>query len=129
MHTNFKKFLIENHSKKNELRRAEIILKASEVVNFSEVARCCKCDRGTVSRWYYRALEFNETFEERLEFIKKETGHSGESTRVTRLVQSFLADKYRSGAPATYTALQYTKIIEIALIHPKECGYLFLNGH
>jgi transposase len=39
-----------------------------------------------------------------------------------RLVQSFLADNPRPGAPATYTALEYTQIIDVALKDPKDCG-------
>lgn len=116
------KILSRESSKKNELRRAQIILSSFEINNFTKVATLCKCDRETVSRWYYRSLAFNETFEERVEFIKKESGHAGNDKRIARLIQIFLADNYRSGTPPKYSALQYTKIIEIALMDPRKCG-------
>ena len=86
------------------------------------LAKDCSCCRDTAKLWVERALEFSEYFLERVDFIRKEIGHAGESTRILRLVQDFLADSLRLGAPTTYTVLQYTKIIEVALEDPKKCG-------
>ncbi len=45
----------------------------------------------------------------------QETGHAGDELRKLRLAKRILADKPRSGAPATYTIEQYTAIIKITL--------------
>ena len=50
----------------------------------------------------------------------EEPGHAGEVLRKERLAEQILSDSYRSGAPATYSAEQYTQIIALALMPPSD---------
>ena len=52
--------------------------------------------------------------------IVNEPGHAGELLRKERLAEQILSDASRSGAPATYSAEQYTQIISLALVPPSE---------
>ncbi len=50
----------------------------------------------------------------------KEPGHAGRATRIERLVRNLLADNPRTGRNPTYTAMQYARILELALTLPKD---------
>ena len=76
----------------------------------------------TVKLWCDRFLAFDEKFPEILEYALKEPGHAGFELRVRRLVQEFLKDEPRKGRNSTYTAVQYTRILELALTLPEESG-------
>jgi len=79
-----------------------------------------KHDPETVSKWYYRGYEGNRQWTERAKKAIEESGHAGEVLRKERLAEQILSDSYRSGAPATYSAEQYTQIIALALMPPSE---------
>lgn len=105
-----------------ELRRTRIIFNSMSLHTVSDVSKACRCDPRTASLWIARAREFNESFAEHVERAMKEPGHAGRATRIERLVRDFLADRPRPGCHSTYTAMQYARILELALTLPEESG-------
>ena len=106
---------------KNTFVRSRILLHLhNKPVNFSQFGKELKHDPETVSKWYYRGCEANRQWTEQVKRVTEESGHAGEVLRKERLAEQFLSDSYRSGAPATYSAEQYTQIIALALMPPSE---------
>ena len=58
-------------STKSELRKSKIILRNLEHDCHQKISQECNCAHDTAKCWRERAFEFNNAFEERLEFIKK----------------------------------------------------------
>jgi transposase len=107
-----------------EHRRLRIVLHViGKTVNFRAFARELDCDRATVDMWFRRFAEANREWEASLALALRSPGHAGDRKREERLARSFLADAPRSGAPTTYTAEQYTRIVAVALEHPKDSGH------
>jgi len=107
-----------------EHRRIRIVLHVlGKTVNFRAFARELDCDRATVGVWFRRFAEANREWEASLALALRSPGHAGDRKREERLARSFLADEPRSGAPTTYTAEQYTRIVAVALEHPQDSGY------
>jgi len=89
-------------------------------VNFAEFGRELNHDPETVSKWYSRGYDANCQWDELSKSAIEEPGHAGKFLRKERLAEQLLADSSRSGAPATYSAEQYTQIIALALMSPSE---------
>jgi transposase len=107
-----------------EHRRIRIVLHVlGKTVNFRAFAKELDCDRATVGVWFRRFAEASREWEASLALALRSPGHAGDRKREERLARSFLADAPRSGAPTTYTAEQYTRIVAVALEHPKDSGY------
>ncbi len=106
---------------KNTFIRSRILLHIhNKPVNFSQFGRELNHDPDTVSKWYYRGCDANRQWEELVKNVVKESGHAGELLRKERLAEHILSDGSRSGAPATYSAEQYTRIISLALMAPSD---------
>ena len=89
------------------VRRARIILLAATGGNNDQIARHLDLDRGTVRTWRARWLASAS----RLDAAEA----AGKPERVLReLVDEFLQDAPRSGAPDTFTAEQVVQIVALA---------------
>jgi len=91
-------------------------------VNFVRFGKELERDRETVSDWYHRIFRANDLWNDHLVRALADPGHAGPQLRSERLAEAFLSDRPRKGAPPTYTAEEYTKILAIALVPPEECG-------
>lgn len=80
------------------------------------------CDRKTARKWCLRGRVLNNQWASLLDTCLAEPGHAGSEKRKQRLLISMLSDLPRCGAPQTYSAMQYLKIMEVALAHPEEYG-------
>ena len=98
-------------SKTTFIRSRTLLHIHNKPVNFSQFGRELNHDPDTVSKWYYRGYDANRHWDERVKNVVKEPGHAGELLRKERLAEQILSDASRSGAPATYSAEQYTQII------------------
>ena len=101
--------------------RSRILLHIhNKVVNFSKFGRELNCSPETVRKWYLRGRLGNHQWIERVKSAIEEPGHAGDLLRKERLAEQLLSDAPRSGAPASYSAEQYTQIISLALTPPSE---------
>jgi len=107
-------------SKTTFIRSRTLLHIHNKPVNFSQFGRELNHDPDTVSKWYYRGYDANRHWDERVKNVVKESGHAGELLRKERLAEQILSDASRSGAPATYSAEQYTQIISLALMPPSD---------
>ena len=106
---------------KNTAIRIRILLHIhNKPVNFSKFSRELNCVPQTVRKWYLRGTDGTTNWQERVKVALGEPGHAGELLRKERLCEEILSDSPRSGAPATYSAEQYTQIISLALMSPSE---------
>ena len=132
LNADFHQTLVRLNSKykvsKNTAIRSRILLHIhNKPVNFSKFSRELNCVPQTVRKWYLRGNDGNAEWLERVEVALKEPGHAGEFLRKERLCEQILSDAPRSGAPATYSAEQYTQIISLALMSPSECNRPITN--
>jgi len=108
-------------TKQNIVRRCMIILHiVNKPINFRQFAKELGYDRETISTWYKRAVMANNQWREMCVHELDCPGHAGDRLRRLRLAELLLSDLPRSGAPPTYTAEQYTKIVAIAVTSPEK---------
>ena len=106
---------------KNTFIRSRILLHIhSKPINFSQFGKELNHAPETVSKWYYRGRDANCQWIEQVKSVTEEPGHAGELLRKERLAEQILSDSPRIGAPATYSAQQYTQIVSLALMPPSE---------
>jgi len=106
---------------KNTFIRSRILLHINnKPVSFSQFGEELNHYPDTISKWYYRGRDANRQWTEMVKSAIEEPGHAGEFLRKERLAEQFLADSPRSGAPTTYSAEQYTRIVSLALTPPSE---------
>ncbi len=102
-------------------RRARIILHFSgNPTYFKDASSALGHNRDTISDWYHRGKAINEVWKESVEQSLKEVGYAGDQLRKYRLAEKLLGDKERCGAPAKYSAEEYTSIVALALKQPSE---------
>jgi len=103
------------------VKRSIIVLQASEGKNNREIAKEVGLHYNNVATWKKRFLEVQPKLEEIeiFESAKEEPDYSILEVEI-RIV---LADKPRPGTPATITAEQVLKIMNLACQNPKDHGY------
>src|SRR5215212_7896361 len=93
--------------------RAKIILAMDEGNNNLQIARHFHINRETVRDW-------RATWLSNFEKLQHSEVESDDDKPLARLIQDILADKPRSGAPATFTPEQICQIIALACEHPTD---------
>lgn len=96
------------------VRRAKIILAASSEARNQHIAADLGTSRLTVRTWRQRWLGAKEA----LQALEQEEDDGVLEAHILAV----LADRYRSGAPATFSAEQICQIMAIACEDPKESG-------
>ena len=94
-------------------RRARIVLAAADGANNEQIARELGLNRETVRLWRRAWLEEAQ----RLQAAQEE---AGERTLRRCIEEEVLADRLRSGAPATFTPEQVCQIVALACEAPSE---------
>lgn len=102
-------------STQRQVRRAKIILTVAEGYNNQQAAQNLDYNRETVRTWRDRWLEA-----EVILLCAEEEGISDKE--LMTLVETVLADAYRSGTPDTFTPKQIVQIVAIACEDPKKSG-------
>lgn len=105
-----------------EVKRAKIILLASQNIANQIIAKTLDVSRSTVQRWRDRFSKAKEIF---LHIEQKKNDGEDEKTiekNTKEAINTLIDDKERPGAPPTYTAEQVCHIIAVACEHPKESG-------
>jgi transposase len=108
------KFTKSRTLKASLVKRATIILRASEGKQDLEIAKEVGLHYNNVGIWRNRYLE--------KQALLKELEESNSKT-LEATIEAILSDLPRSGKPAVFTADQITKIIALACTHPKDHGY------
>ncbi len=125
LNPDFHQILVRLNSKatvsKNIFIRSRMLLHIhNKPINFSQFGRELNHDPDTISKWHYRCSDANYQWTELVRNTIEEPGHAGELLRKERLAEQLLSDSPRSGAPATYSAEQYTLIVSLVLMPPSE---------
>ena len=97
------------------VRRAKILLALETGANQCHVTRQMRLNRGTVHTWRQRWLALAPTLEQ-----LEANGDSDKA--LTTIIVEALADRPRSGTPATFTAEQIVQIIAVACEEPADSG-------
>lgn len=95
-----------------QVRRAQIILKASSGMKNKWIAQELGLARITVRLWRGRWLEAADGLAELAE--------QGEDKAVLGAIEAVLSDAYRSGTPATFSAEQVVQIVALACEAPAD---------
>ena len=96
------------------VRRARIVLAASEGSNNEQIAQRLGINRETARLWRSKWLAGAERL--------ASTEEAGEKALRGCIEEDVLADAPRSGAPATFTPEQVCRIVALACEDPRDCG-------
>jgi transposase len=93
-----------------QVKRAEIILKASKGLSNEKITEVLKISRSTVGRWRKRWSEATKALAE----MAKEA----EDKELLGAIESLLSDAYRPGVPPKFSAEQVVQIMALACEEP-----------
>jgi putative transposase len=101
-------------SPQQQVRRANIVLRAANGTRNREIAQALGFDRNTVRLWRGRWAEAASEL--------AEVDKQAEEKELLAAIEEVLSDAYRSGTPPTFSAEQVVQIIALACEAPSETG-------